>query len=75
MVINKQEIMQTYARHEGDTGSPEVQIALLNARITAGEPQLLEHEALRWITPAEIPEYEFCPADEAILARLRGAAE
>ena len=23
MVINKKEIMETYARHEGDTGSPE----------------------------------------------------
>ena len=33
MEINKKEIMETYARHEGDTGSPEVQIALLTARI------------------------------------------
>ena len=32
-LINKAEIMQTYARHEGDTGSPEVQVALLTARI------------------------------------------
>ena len=32
-MINKAEIMQTYARHEGDTGSPEVQVALLTARI------------------------------------------
>ena len=29
----KSEIIQTYARHEGDTGSPEVQVALLTARI------------------------------------------
>ena len=29
----KQEIMQKYAVHEGDTGSPEVQIAFLSARI------------------------------------------
>ncbi|MEA4899029.1 30S ribosomal protein S15 [Bacillota bacterium Meth-B3] len=29
----KQEIMAEYGRHEGDTGSPEVQIALLTARI------------------------------------------
>ena len=29
----KQEIIETYARHEGDTGSPEVQIALLTERI------------------------------------------
>lgn len=35
----KQEIINTYAVHEGDTGSPEVQIALLTARINA----LTEH--------------------------------
>ncbi|WP_161877667.1 30S ribosomal protein S15 [Alkalibacterium sp. MB6] len=29
----KQEIMKEYARHEGDTGSPEVQIAVLTADI------------------------------------------
>lgn len=29
----KQEIIQKYARHEGDTGSPEVQIAVLTKRI------------------------------------------
>ena len=29
----KTEIIQKYARHEGDTGSPEVQVALLTARI------------------------------------------
>ena len=31
--MTKQEIIQTYALHEGDTGSPEVQIALLTERI------------------------------------------
>lgn len=30
----KQEIIQKFAQHEGDTGSPEVQIALLTERIT-----------------------------------------
>lgn len=29
----KQEIIAKFARHEGDTGSPEVQIALLTERI------------------------------------------
>ncbi len=29
----KAQIIQTYARHEGDTGSPEVQIAVLTERI------------------------------------------
>ncbi len=31
--VQKAEIMAKHARHEGDTGSPEVQIALLTARI------------------------------------------
>lgn len=37
--MSKQEIMATYATHEGDTGSPEVQIALLTDRIN----HLTEH--------------------------------
>lgn len=35
----KTQIIRDYAREDGDTGSPEVQIALLSARIT----QLTEH--------------------------------
>ena len=35
----KTEIIQKYARHEGDTGSPEVQVAILTERIR----QLTEH--------------------------------
>lgn len=35
----KQEIMREYSQHEKDTGSPEVQIALLSGRIT----NLTEH--------------------------------
>lgn len=35
----KERIIQSYARAEGDTGSPEVQVALLTERIT----QLTEH--------------------------------
>ena len=30
----KTEIIQKYAQHEGDTGSPEVQVALLTRRIS-----------------------------------------
>lgn len=33
-VEQKQEIMNKFGTHENDTGSPEVQIALLSARIT-----------------------------------------
>ena len=33
MIIDKAAIIAEYATHEGDTGSPEVQVALLTARI------------------------------------------
>lgn len=47
-----------------------VRLTLFNSVILSGTPQLLEHSDLRWITPAEIPQYEFCPADEEILKML-----
>lgn len=48
-----------------------VHLTLFNATIAEGIPQKLEHHDIRWITPGEIPEHEFCPADEEILARIR----
>ena len=48
-----------------------VHLTLFNAIITEGEPKLLEHNDLRWITPKEIPQYDFCPADAEILERIR----
>ena len=39
----KQAIMKEYATHEGDTGSPEVQIAVLTKRINDLTVHLKEH--------------------------------
>ena len=47
-----------------------VHLTLFNATISAGEPQKLEHNDIQWITPSKIQKYEFCPADEEILARI-----
>ena len=47
-----------------------VHLTLFNATIAEGEPQKLEHNDIKWITPSEIPNYEFCPADEEILKRI-----
>lgn len=47
-----------------------VRLTLFNAVIAEGEPQKLEHNDIRWITPAEIPQYDFCPADKDILQKL-----
>ena len=47
-----------------------VHLSLFNATIAKGEPQKIEHNDIKWITPSEIPNYEFCPADEEILAKI-----
>ena len=47
-----------------------VHLTLFNATIADGEPVMLEHNDIKWITPSEIPNYEFCPADEEILVRI-----
>ena len=47
-----------------------VHLTLFNATIAEGEPKKLEHNDIQWITPSEIANYEFCPADEEILARI-----
>jgi small subunit ribosomal protein S15 len=41
--INKAEIVAAHARGTGDTGSPEVQVALLTARINALTPHFKQH--------------------------------
>ena len=48
-----------------------VRLILFNAVIAEGTPKLLEHNALRWITTAQIDELDFCPADEEILKKLK----
>ena len=47
-----------------------IHLTLFNAEISEGVPQKLEHNDIRCITPCEIPEYEFCPADDEILKKI-----
>ena len=47
-----------------------VRLTIFHAFIADGEPQKLEHNDIRWITPQEIPNYDFCPADVEILQKI-----
>lgn len=51
-----------------------VRLSVFRAQIAEGEPQLLEHNDIRFITPQEIDEYDFCPADVEILERIKSGA-
>lgn len=48
-----------------------INLTVFNARIVSGRPILLEHNDLKWITKNEISKYNFCPADEVILEKIK----
>lgn len=48
-----------------------VHLTLFHATIQEGAPKKLEHNDIRWITVREIDQYDFCPADEEILKKIR----
>ena len=47
-----------------------VHLTLFHASIAEGTILLLEHHAIAWITPDEIPDYDFCPADKDINEKI-----
>ena len=49
-----------------------IRLILFHASIAQGQPQKLEHNDIRWITPHEILDYDFCPADTDILKKIMG---
>lgn len=52
-----------------------VHLTIFNVAISEGTPKLLEHNDIKWITPEEIPDYNFCPADDEILEKIMQAAK
>lgn len=48
-----------------------IHLTLFNAEISEGEPQKLEHKDIRCITSDEIDNYNFCPADDEILKKIK----
>lgn len=49
----------------------KIRLTLYNAVIERGIITLNEHIDARWITKDEIPLFDFCPADEEILKKIR----
>ncbi len=47
-----------------------IRLTLFHCTIAEGTPRLLEHHDMKWLLPADIPQYAFCPADQEILQRL-----
>ena len=48
-----------------------IHMSLFNAEFEQWEPIMLEHNDIKFITPSEIEDYEFCPADKSILDKIK----
>lgn len=48
-----------------------VHLSVFNCTILQGEPKLLEHNDMKWITAEEIDNYDFCSADKQILEKIK----
>lgn len=48
-----------------------VELTLFNSEIRSGTIRMLEHSDIKWITTAEIDNFDFCPADKDILKKIK----
>ena len=48
-----------------------IHLTLFNAEIAEGTVQRLEHNDIKCITPEEIDQHIFCPADDEILEKIK----
>ncbi len=48
-----------------------VDLTVFKAEIIEGTPQNLEHNDIRWVSKSELDNFDFCPADEPILALIK----
>lgn len=59
-----------YSDTEYEYADIRVHLSLYLSEIEKGIPQLKEHRDLRWITPLEISQFKFCPADRKFLEQI-----
>jgi len=48
-----------------------VHLSLYRAVFDGCLPRLAEHNAMAWILPSEIEQYDFCPADAPLLEKIQ----
>jgi mutator protein MutT len=58
-----------------DYPEKSVHLKFFRCELTSGEPRPIHCEALAWVTPDELSQYEFPAADARLLERLRRADE
>ena len=65
------DVQGIYTQVDHEYPDIHILLTLFHCTIAEGIPQLLEHNDLQWIRPGQIPEFDFCPADTDILAKIQ----
>lgn len=60
---------------ETTTGDRRLTLGVFATRCVSGEPTISEHEAIRWVTAAELPDLDWAAADLPHLPAVRAAIE
>jgi 8-oxo-dGTP diphosphatase len=58
---------------EHDYPTKSVRLHFFNCSIIQGEPQALDVSDLRWVTPSQLADFEFPPADAEVIQKLIAA--
>ena len=48
----------------------DIFFTFFEGKILSGKPERSVHTEIRWVSPAALSDYAFCPADEEILQKL-----
>lgn len=65
------EVGTLFYNHSHEYEDIIVNLFIYHTKIIGGQIQKLEHNDIRWITPQETDNYEFCPADVDVLRLIK----
>lgn len=68
ITVSVEEIFLEVPHHYPDI---DILLTLFHCKVESGDMKLLEHIDARYISPSEIDQYDFCPADVSILAKIK----
>ena len=59
-----------FAQVEYDYPAMHLSMQVYTAQILSGTPKRLEHMEMKWVSPDQLGEFTFCPADREILDKI-----
>lgn len=64
------EVLELLEQSSYDYPDNKIAFSFFAAQIISGTPQKSVHQQILWVSPCDLGNYEFCPADREIVAKL-----